>query len=831
MLISYPFLPRSAGGSFDDTYEQSILDLEMLYTGVYPSSYEREWHGGIHVQSNAWEPVRAIADGVLVAYRLSDDLLKERDDDETGRIDNSFVLLKHEMEADSVTANDSDTPVKAVFYSLYMHLANNKEYKSSIVHSASYTRHAAIRQVGPNVQIDGKTKISRKDVLGFPGQSYMNYNVIHFEIFTTDEALNNFFVNSKTASEIGTKGTWGDSYFIVKANAAAVAEHPFLTKRNAAAATAAAQSPTPASAPATTPAGAHAHHHAHHPAHPAAHPLNPKQIGNHDFPLGTAGTTAQNLFVRISFRNGAKYATTWLDQGDGKAPTLLTSKQGDQDIDYEYDLYGIATEAYPGCPSAGYELQRLGKVLGPDSIVAAENQNWQLLTYAEGQQGYIDLADASVQVLSDADFPHWLGWQKVEGGLFPESGQCNMLSMLDLLGVERDLGGTKPDASNGNSGTLGIARDVDDNQVASQELKNFFSIHPHVRDWAQRLVCKFPSEWDKGNNGRWVKLKQKDGLGPGVDGPYLGNDDEYNKHIKFLESLQWWTDAGMGDSNVWHFHPFRFIQQFRKCAWLTETDITRLFPPTAMRASSHSHWVSEGVTPPARKISDSYLNLNKTARKFGITTPSRMAAFYANAMVETQWFNLMREAHAESKKYFPWSGSGFLQLTWPDNYIKYWRFRGRQVDQALADRLSAAAAQASSTDSNVPLTDSTNHVPSDMVDWRDDIERLASDASDSAGAYWAWSGAAKPADDTPVMVRQTKLVGNIDKPYYCCESFGKVAETVNFGCPFNDVNKINSVNGIVPRFQAYAKSIWVLADLVWFPAASIGDNPQEFPDM
>jgi len=276
----------------------------------------------------------------------------------------------------------------------------------------------------------------------------------------------------------------------------------------------------------------------------------------------------------------------------------------------------------------------------------------------------------------------------------------------------------------------------------------------------------------------------------------------------------------MTDSNVWHFHPFRFIQQFRKCGWLSEVDIARLFPPTAMRASSHSHWVSEGVTPPARRISDSYVNLNKTARKFGITTPLRMAAFYANAMVETQWFNLMREAHAESKKYFPWSGSGFMQLTWPDNYIKYWRFRGRQVDQVLADRLRAAAAQASSTDSNVPLTDITNRVPSEMVDWRDDIERLASDASDSAGAYWAWSGAAKPSDISPVLVRETKLVGNINKPYYSCESFGQVAATVNFGHPVSDIQKIALVSGIVPRYQAYTKSITVLADLVWFPAAS-----------
>ena len=146
---------------------------------------------------------------------------------------------------------------------------------------------------------------------------------------------------------------------------------------------------------------------------------------------------------------------------------MLTSEQGDKDVDYEYDLYAIATELYPGSPSAGYELLRFGKVIGPDSVVAEEKHNWQWVTYGAGQQGYIDLADASVQVLSDADFPYWLGWQKVEGGLFPESGQCNMLSMLDLLGVARDLGATKTDPS---GGALSVAPDVADDKGTEELL-------------------------------------------------------------------------------------------------------------------------------------------------------------------------------------------------------------------------------------------------------------------------------------------------------------------------------------------------------------------------
>jgi len=516
--------------------------------------------------------------------------------------------------------------------------------------------------------------------------------VIHFEIFTTDEALNSFFVNSKTTSEIGTKGTWGDSYFVVKANTAVVPEHPFITKRKA--------DYTAAHPPAA--AGAHPNPHAPRP------PDN--TIGHHAFPSGTGGTVGddgasctaadKNLLIRIGFRNGAKYTTTWLDEGQNKAPTLLTSEQGDKDVDYEYDLYAIATELYPGCPSAGYELLRFGKVIGPDSVVAEEKHNWQWVTYGAGQQGYIDLADASVQVLSDADFPYWLGWQKVEGGLFPESGQCNMLSMLDLLGVARDLGATKTDPS---VGALSVAPDVADDKVASQELKSFFAIHPHVRDWAQRLVCKFPSEWDKGNNGRWVKLKQKDGLGPGKDGPFLNNDDEYNKHITFLEKLEWWTDAGMGDSNVWHFHPFRFIQQFRRCGWLSADELVRAVPGSTENAGRFKVAINKTM----RK----YMGFDSVRRSHFLGQMSHETGDLAGPMLEVgnsagsklyetdldyyrgpdsySYFHLglgYEKLHNTlGNEYYPITGTGdgikfrgrgSLQITGRDSYSTYWTYRG-----------------------------------------------------------------------------------------------------------------------------------------------------------
>ncbi|WP_071763565.1 hypothetical protein [Burkholderia ubonensis] len=655
MIISYPFLPARAVGMSDDAYEKSILDTEMLNAGVYPASREREWHGGIHMLApSTVEPVRAIADGTLVAYRLNNQLTKERPEDATGRIDNSFVLIKHETESEStIGENGAQAPVKVVFYSLYMHLMNTGEMAARGVDKN--TIHKAITESGQTVKLGNGAKIYRKDIIGYPGESYSTAGVIHFEVFMTDDALGQFFVDSTNTSEVGGKGTWGDSYFIVKAGSPVCAAHPAGTK-----------------------------------------------IGGHSHETGTAGTVdpEKNLFVRISYRKGTKYTTTWVDSGDNSPPTWLTTDVGEADQNYEYAMYNIASELYPSCPSAGYEFLRYGKLIGPDSSRLAENQkhNWQLVTYAAGKKGYIDLADASVVngVLSDADFPHWLGWQKQTGGLFAESGQCDM---HDLLGV------------------LKVSHDGESGDQYAQQLRDYFSDpeHQHVREWARKLICRFPSEWDAANNSRCTRLKEKDGLAPGQDGPYLDNEDEYNKHIAFMESMQWWSDANLGDSNVWHFHPLGFIQHFRKCSWMSLRELAQVVQGTNKRtiATVSNLFITElrhsrhhdRIMRPAQL----FVPLMQCMRKYGITTALRRAHWFGQTLQETGVFQYMRELGENDyfTNYYEgrcrsqiqrvikgrlqtlsplgncnpgdgirYSGKGMIQLTGGDNYRGYQSYRG-----------------------------------------------------------------------------------------------------------------------------------------------------------
>lgn len=207
-----------------------------------------------------------------------------------------------------------------------------------------------------------------------------------------------------------------------------------------------------------------------------------------------------------------------------------------------------------------------------------------------------------------------------------------------------------------------------------------------------------------------------------------------------------------------------------------------------------------------------------------------MAAFYANAMQETQWFAGLEErvSTAHPPRYYPWNGRGFMQLTWPDNYIKYWRFIGNEVDANLAHRLNHAASQANAQGSSGSLVAEEVHLSADMQIWRRDMgdgNHIAVSA-DSAGAYWAWSRASQYADAEPANQRATKpATGSGSHTYYTSAGMGNVAATVNVGHPSSNYN---SVNGVVARFQAYNTCEVVLMDTPVFPGSSEPNEPQDY---
>src|SRR5690554_6351494 len=81
-------------------------------TGYYPVGRMNTWHGGVHFQGG--RPLRVIADGKIIAFRVPRTYHREVVDGREGQYSNGFVLVQHDYE--------SPKGQKLTFYALYNHL-------------------------------------------------------------------------------------------------------------------------------------------------------------------------------------------------------------------------------------------------------------------------------------------------------------------------------------------------------------------------------------------------------------------------------------------------------------------------------------------------------------------------------------------------------------------------------------------------------------------------------------------------------------------------------------------------------------------------------------
>jgi hypothetical protein len=783
MIISPPFLPESGQTSSDASQPDPMMDVvdrfEIGHHGVYPVTFDRRFHCGIHLSPGTEgaghaEPVRAIADGEVVAYRVCRNAISDGETDAHGQpVLNSnagFVLLRHRTDT-----GDGRT---ITYYSLYMHLLDMTEQEHMAPQpnnppetgSANEMPRWLLDTAGGKdgvVQPGGTKKVYRKDMLGYIGQ-HQGVSHLHFEIFMTDADFTAWFDQAGHEVQIGEQNPvqprsgdyWGHSYFVI--------------------------------------------------AGPQTFAAQPANMDERWFPRLPGGDldAHDTLYVEAWFSRGRRYTRAWIDRGNSGSMMLLTPEPVADPYDngtrqYEYDLYDRAMALYPACPSDGYEMLRFGRILSANpTLSGAACATWVAVPFDEsGKQGYVNIAPDAIRKLSDADFPFFTGWQKVDENNTPfnHDGLCGYDELCRLTGVE------DPQVNWGIAQPLEFDRNNADSR--NLQLAGYIRSAEGVKEKLRGLVCKARSEWDPSDNdARYRGLNDPDG--------FFGRQMETNPHgyenfMAFLSKFQFLDRTPLAGQKLWFFHPLAFIRHFRKCGWLSDREYIQMFPPTALRSVGRGQWVSEGVSPSRETIAGYGPELNKAMRKFGITSPLRQAAFLGNAMQETQWFSLLTEGTNTPPRYAPWIGRGFLQLTWPDNYIKYWRFCGRRVDQDLAERLHEAAHTADVTRSNSALMAVDSTVPVSVQEWRRLTGTDKSDATNSAGAYWAWSGATRYADMQPVLRLETRLVGMTSKPYYSCESFGQVAATVNVGHPSNS---FSGIYGLQARFQGYTSALMALTD-------------------
>lgn len=388
MLISYPILRQDNIHDDEDIYIANVIESALVNTeGRYPIStlttpqgQVHRWHGGVHLYGGG-EPLRAIADGTVVACRFT---AARETYEELGDYDTSFVLLRHE------TQSGENTTV--VFYSLYMHLANQADLAADrLSQLPAWLRN----NPGTDVKRPANQRVWRKDVLGFAGQLY-GRETCHFEVFMLDADFNRVWHDSSSIAQgTGNDDWFGDAHFVIPAQRDFAVSHPRATT----------QGILIQDAPGTQ-------HDVYFPT-----------------PPGVTGRNDEKLYVSVSLHQGRRIATTYREAATGGYEQVGHPVLQDN---YEHELYRLSTALYPDCPSAGLEWLRFGRVLGSDTTT--RNENWQLVRYSDSAVGYIDLAPNEIVKLSDADFPHWQGWKRSDEGATANAadGLCDDADVIAL---------------------------------------------------------------------------------------------------------------------------------------------------------------------------------------------------------------------------------------------------------------------------------------------------------------------------------------------------------------------------------------------------------------
>ncbi|WP_275024059.1 EF-hand domain-containing protein, partial [Pseudomonas syringae group genomosp. 3] len=139
MNFQYPF--RKADGKQFTDAEEIYKALEGETAGHYLLGSNRFWHGGIHISDQSApqcvlnEPIRCMADGEVVAYRLNEDYLESTfgDNEKKLKYSNSFCLVRHEYKSapNPEEGANKGKQNKLTFYSLYMHLLPFARYPLS----------------------------------------------------------------------------------------------------------------------------------------------------------------------------------------------------------------------------------------------------------------------------------------------------------------------------------------------------------------------------------------------------------------------------------------------------------------------------------------------------------------------------------------------------------------------------------------------------------------------------------------------------------------------------------------------------------------------------
>lgn len=666
MIISPPFIPAPVAGETDDAYLARAMVGGIPGDGGYPLSFDLNWHGGIHLTApqegaNAL-PVRSISHGTLAFFRkptlentaLPDHALRYRNK----WTDDGCVVVRHETEI-----GEGET-AKVVFYSIYMHLSEIliAEPRKGMV-------------------------IYRKDLIGSAGSIYGEPNRIHFEIVADEAYISNFTGRNQRdlnyqSSDGRSNSCWGDMYFFIPPEVLIYESAPVDKTQAQNNSAVIYRCPAMPSGPAPIQEAGSSN---------TSVPASPTLVGGYEWAM--ASELQKGFFVQMAYDRGQCKFTSYTHSG------FEIGVQADE-ADFEHNLLKKSSLIYPRSPSAGFELLRFGRVLGPDRLLPTEAAHWRCIKLPAksgepSRSGWVNLNSATVTKFSDADFPHWKGWQLINDDTDSDS-HCQSAYIREILNL--DAGKVVSDNVDAVSIASSAAysgfssdekKNLSERYVAEREINTEKLKDKNFQERIKRLICKFPSEWCKDDfdiRYGWL-LKVCD------EGPMP--QDKYDKLKAYQQALGFWEEAAIEgiNSKHWHFPPKLFIETFRKCIWLSLDEIAYTLPKYHFYDRINGTWVahtagSAGVYQISHAVAKSrfdkhYVNMNKTMLKYGVVTVDRRSHFFAQTILETDRWRTVSEYGSGNPNpnipmaqyYNAFYGRGIMQLTWAGNYEKYGDYR------------------------------------------------------------------------------------------------------------------------------------------------------------
>lgn len=449
--------------------------------------------------------------------------------------------------------------------------ANAQDQPVSVTFYSVYMHLDAIRgTVAPHRQI------YRKDEIGEAGFIYGQPHRIHFEVFCDDANLQRLVGRTTGDLPLDRDGrsdvVFGELYFHLPAGTPVYGEKPLPNN------------PVAHRQPPAPRRGAQL---------PPITPLQPTHTTNLAFVIGLRYAHGEGA----DGHRGDATVTTYRIDGSTEGAALT-------EPDSEYNLYRDATEianAYPAAtrpaPSAVLELLRFGRVINTahESLTPPNVPHWRQIRYPGGS-GWVNLNGTTVHKFSDADFPHWKQWRLIDDSADQDS-RCDPATILAWFDSNQN---GHVDA---NEATAGFATAT-------------------IRAKLEHTICKFPTEWSAATlDARWAWLKMST-----EENPTPLTDEYFAKFKAHASALCFWDGVAGLPPAPWRFHPTRFIETFRRCGWLSENNLRRIYPNTPAEVRSR------------------YRNaLNQVLGRYGLNVPLRASHFFGQGLVETMGLRLMVE--------------------------------------------------------------------------------------------------------------------------------------------------------------------------------------------